>query len=75
MSETNVPGIASELILEIDKWSTPLRRAQADTVSIGKAIDTNLTKAGAAATSAMGSLGGELATVTRAMHDNLAVGM
>lgn len=59
MSELNVPGIKSELILGLEKWMEPLKRALAQSKDLGNELDKNLGAAAKAASDALDDAGKE----------------
>lgn len=59
MSELNVPGIKSELILSLEKWMGPLKQAIGDSKILGGELDKGLVAASRAASEALGKAGKE----------------
>jgi hypothetical protein len=63
----NVPGIASEMVLHIEKWIGPLQRALNDTKVLGTALDGNLAKASGNASSSLGKTASSADQLARAV--------
>ncbi len=66
MSELNVPGIKSELILGLEKWIEPFKRALSDSKVLGTELEKGLAAASRAATDALAKTGHEADDLAKA---------